>query len=319
MKYIKINNKKYTENDLLISSKNRPVWVRIMPDNTINVLKYDGTKSNNYFKCSCNGANVKTAPKLVYVDGVFKCSKCGADKNDKIKVLKTADELITEAKIKEEKYEKELEAIKKENLENLHLEEIGWSISSGFHYYALSTTIEYDDWKLVKDLFFYNRYNPEDEEFDCIGTITGWVTVQPEEVEKRLVGAGLIKPENTLQSIKEKREQEKQKAKKQKEKRDELKNKIDAEFKNAEKPTGENRVTGETIGDPAYPWNIYGGGREYVIQKDEGYIWKITNNGSDGADWSLNNVATGGAGAIGYRVTYTEELEDLIRSYVNSF
>ena len=212
-----------------------------------------------------------------------------------------------------------MEKIRKQNQENLHLEEIGWSISSGHHYYTLSTTIEYNDWKLVKDLFFYNRYNAEDEEFDCIGTITGWVTVQPEEVEKRLIKAGLIKPENTLQAIKEKREQLKQKAKKQKEKRNQIKEQIDKAFKNAEKPTGENKVTGETIGDPDYQWNIYGSGREYVIQKDEGYIWKITNNGSDGADWSLNNVATGGAGAIGYRVTYTEELEQLIRDYVNSF
>ena len=319
MKYIKINNIKFTENDLLIQSKNRPARVRIMPDNTINVLKYSGDTSNTYYQCSCTGKTKKTATKIEYDDGIFKCPKCGSIKNDKIKVLKTADELITEAKEKEEKHKKEMEESKKENRANLHLEEIGWSLSSGIHYYALSTTIDYDDWKIVKDLFFYNRYNAEDEEFDCIGDISGWVTRNPEEVEKRLVEAGLIKPENTLQALKERKELERIEQEKTKEKRTKIKEQIDKAFENAEKPEGENIVKGESIEDPKYPINIYGGGHEYVIQKEEGYIWDIHNNGSDGADWSLNNVATGGAGAIGYRVKYTEELEDLIRSYVNSF
>jgi len=38
------------------------------------------------------------------------------------------------------------------------------------------------------------------------------------------------------------------------------------------------------------------------------YIWYCQNNGSDGDDWSRNNVRTGGAGAIGWRVPRTDEL-----------
>jgi hypothetical protein len=37
-------------------------------------------------------------------------------------------------------------------------------------------------------------------------------------------------------------------------------------------------------------------------------IWYIQNNGSDGDNWSSNNVRTGGAGAIGWHVPRTEGL-----------
>ncbi len=46
--------------------------------------------------------------------------------------------------------------------------------------------------------------------------------------------------------------------------------------------------------------NLYGGGDWFVVGAD--YIWYIRNNGADGDDWSRNNVRTGGAGAIGWRV-----------------
>jgi hypothetical protein len=39
-----------------------------------------------------------------------------------------------------------------------------------------------------------------------------------------------------------------------------------------------------------------------------GAVWYVQNNGADGDDWSANNVRTGGAGAIGWRVGRTEEL-----------
>jgi len=44
-----------------------------------------------------------------------------------------------------------------------------------------------------------------------------------------------------------------------------------------------------------------------LVQK---YIWYIQNNGGDGDDWSVNNVLTGGAGAIGWRVAYEQELAE---------
>lgn len=314
-----INNTKYTENDILIQFKRVKGKFRIMEDNTLAKIKPNGDTSNIKLQCSCTGKTRKTATDIHFENNEFICPKCGKNITSKIKILKTATELMKEAQEKENKWKKEMNEKEKENRENLHLEEVGWSLSSGIHYYALSTTIEYDDWLKVKEFFFYNRYNPEDEEFDCIGSISGWVTRQPEEVEKRLVEAGLIKPENTMEAIKKAKEQARKEEAKKREEREKIKTKIDKAFENAEKPAGENLVEGESVEDPAYPINIYGGGHEYIIQKKEGYIWDIHNNGSDGADWSLNNVATGGAGAIGYRTEYTEELEELIMKYVDSF
>lgn len=52
--------------------------------------------------------------------------------------------------------------------------------------------------------------------------------------------------------------------------------------------------------------NIYGGGDWFVV--GEHWIWYCRNNGADGDDWSRNNVRTGGAGAIGWRVPYDAQL-----------
>lgn len=52
--------------------------------------------------------------------------------------------------------------------------------------------------------------------------------------------------------------------------------------------------------------NAYGGGDWIVVGPE--HIWYVRNNGSDGASWEQNNVATGGAGAIGWRVDYSPEL-----------
>ena len=56
----------------------------------------------------------------------------------------------------------------------------------------------------------------------------------------------------------------------------------------------------------------YGGGEWFVITPSR--IWYVQNNGSDGGDWSHNNVVTGGAGAIGWVVPHTEALEQELRS-----
>jgi len=68
---------------------------------------------------------------------------------------------------------------------------------------------------------------------------------------------------------------------------------------------------GEELYDKEFKPNIYGSGIWYVIQPDA--IWVIQNNGSDGADWSRNNIMTGGAGAIGKKCPRDPELEALIR------
>ncbi|MBV8235725.1 MAG: hypothetical protein JO075_08490 [Acidimicrobiia bacterium] len=77
-----------------------------------------------------------------------------------------------------------------------------------------------------------------------------------------------------------------------------------------ERPEGRNRPEGEVVsaggGEPAY-----GGGQWFVIGAD--WIWFVENNGGDGDDWSPNNVTTGGAGAIGWRVPAEAGLAEQIR------
>lgn len=51
-----------------------------------------------------------------------------------------------------------------------------------------------------------------------------------------------------------------------------------------------------------------------VIDREGGRIWWVQNSGSDGDDWSHNNIRTGGAGAIGRYITITPGLEERVRN-----
>jgi hypothetical protein len=70
-----------------------------------------------------------------------------------------------------------------------------------------------------------------------------------------------------------------------------------------ERPSGMNDPEGIRVHDTQ---NIYGGGDWFVVGPD--WIWYVQNNGMDGDNWAANNVRTGGAGAIGWRVPYDAEL-----------
>jgi hypothetical protein len=73
-------------------------------------------------------------------------------------------------------------------------------------------------------------------------------------------------------------------------------------------PHGDNNPEGERLLDTQ---DIYGGGDWFVVGND--YIWYVRNNGMDTDNWGINNVRTGGAGAIGWRVPYSKELADELR------
>ena len=75
-----------------------------------------------------------------------------------------------------------------------------------------------------------------------------------------------------------------------------------------ERPEGTHQPDGERCIDTQ---NIHGGGDWFVIT--DSHIWYIRNNGMDGDCWANNNVQTGGAGAIGVRVDYNDELANTIR------
>jgi hypothetical protein len=59
--------------------------------------------------------------------------------------------------------------------------------------------------------------------------------------------------------------------------------------------------------------NLYGGGDWFEIDREAGEIWYCRNNGNDGDNWSLNNVVTWGAGAIGWRIEYDEAIANRIK------
>jgi len=71
-------------------------------------------------------------------------------------------------------------------------------------------------------------------------------------------------------------------------------------------PSGDNYII--------IPFDIYGSGVEFVINNN--YIWLISNNGADGDNWSKNNIATGGAGAVGYRLPYDESIANRIKAVI---
>ncbi len=78
-----------------------------------------------------------------------------------------------------------------------------------------------------------------------------------------------------------------------------------------EKPEDKHRPEGETV-NIGQGQNIYGGGEWFVVGQE--HIWYVRNNGADGDYWAANNVVTGGAGAIGWRVPATDELAEKIRT-----
>lgn len=194
-------------------------------------------------------------------------------------------------------------ATAKSSLENIYLQYAGRCSETGMSYYRLSACVPRETWRKIAEHF--EKFYPDED-----GELYGWLTAQPEAVEKILN----VREELTLAY--RRREAEKRREEKKK-KTQELQKKVDdikKAFSEAEYPKTENkmRLEGEVIQHPTNPQNPWGGGEWWVIQ-DSG-IWYIRNNGFDGDDWSRNNVQTGGAGAIGVRVPYSEELADKIRS-----
>lgn len=198
-------------------------------------------------------------------------------------------------------------------IKNISLQYAGKSAETGIKWYSLSAEVPRETWKRIAK--FFVKFTKDDE--DALeGELYGWLTAQPEAVEKILN----VREDKTIAY---RTEQERKAAEESEKKRNECitkLNDIEEAFAGAEYPDPnieapeeaakfmkgyeKMRVEGEKIQHPIHRENIYGGGQWWVIQ--EKYIWKIENNGSDGDNWSMNNIDAGGAGAIGIRVPYTE-------------
>ena len=79
--------------------------------------------------------------------------------------------------------------------------------------------------------------------------------------------------------------------------------------KNGTHPKGMNKPKGDQIYLNKNSI-IYGSGSWFVI--GSGKIWFVENNGADGDNWDYNNVSTGGAGAIGWYISFSDKLADRI-------
>lgn len=204
-------------------------------------------------------------------------------------------------------------------LKNICLQYEGKSTETGIKWYSLSAEVPRDTWKKIAKHF--SKFD-RDEEDALDGELRGWLTAQPEAVEKILNAREELTLTYRREQAKKRKEEEEKKAQELQAKL----NDIEKAFNNAEYPDPKKeapeeaaqfqsgyekmRVEGEKIQHPTHPENIYGGGKWWVIQPK--WIWCIKNNGADGDNWSANNVNTGGAGAIGHRVPSSEELAEKI-------
>lgn len=181
-----------------------------------NDMVYDA-RGRNHIYCSCTGNTVDTATPMKYKDGEVYCPKCH---EKKVEVLKTYAQWKKEKDEKDKKMAEEREA-------NRHMVEMGSDWECGFKFYGLSANVEYEDWGKIKQYFkYYRRGWSRGQELEWnYGEPTGWLTTQPLEVEKILVAAGLIKPENTMEEIKKRTEIAKQ------QKEEEMKKKLEKRLK----------------------------------------------------------------------------------------
>lgn len=166
--------------------------------------------------CSCDGKYTKASDCNAFVfdeeKRTLKCPECGKE----LEIIETPAE-------RKERKEAEAEERNREALKNLKLVEAGSDWECGFKFYELSANIDYNDWLKVKEHFKYYAKgwsNGQELEWDY-GEPSGWLTTNPEAVEKILVKEGLIKPENTMEAISErialeKEQKEKEFAKREK-------------------------------------------------------------------------------------------------------
>lgn len=258
-------------------------------------------KENNILDrivCSCNGKYTKASDCNAFVfdekNRVLKCPECGKE----LEIIQTPAE-------KQAEKERAAEERNREALKNLKLVESGSDWECGFKFYELSANIEYADWLKVKSYFKYYALgwsNGQELEWDY-GEPSGWLTTNPEVVEKILVGEGLIKPENTMKAISERIALEKEQKEKEFAKREELSDrmkeihsKINDEFISCNNARG----LSDSEADEHYFNPDFGKGNVVTYTVTDTEIIQCRNMG---------DFKTGVA------IPYTENLENLIKKF----
>jgi len=247
-------------------------------------------KNNQPIMCSCTGTTKETATVMDAVEGVGAvCPKCG----------KTLPIIRSPADHKAEVEEKARQA-----RENLRLVPAGMTEDFGTAY-RLTTRIERSEWAKIARYMLYVTTN-DGMGMDADDHDLGWVTFYPREVEEALGITGDRTVAGQREAAKRRREapaevRKRAIAQRVKEIAHEIR-------ETGERPSGLNAPAGDRLFDTQ---DIYGGGDWFVAGPE--YLWYVQNNGMDGDNWSLNNVRTGGAGAIGHRVPASSPLAEELR------
>ena len=181
--------------------------------------------------------------------------------------------------------------------------------------YSIGTIIKNKNGKLGKVVKVWKYYEPDTMSFGymCDG---GWIKnakCDMQAVTEAEKEAYFAKEKKFL----EEEEIEKEKYNKKREMKENVKQLMDYVRKNGTYPEVEKeyiKVDGEVIFDD---FNIYGGGCRIIL--DNKKVWAIRNNGADGDMWSMNNIHTGGAGAIGYNMIIDDTCNKHIKAIKKYF
>ena len=247
-------------------------------------------KNNQPIMCSCTGTTKETATVMEAVEGVGAvCPKCG----------KTLPIIRSPAD-----HKAEVEAAARQARENLRLVPAGMTEDFGMAY-RLTARLDRSEWAKIARYMLY--VTTEDSMgMDADDHNLGWVTFYPREVEEALGITGDRTVAGQREAAKRRREAPAEVRKRAIVQRvKEIAHEI---RETGERPDGTNAPAGDRLFDTQ---DVYGGGDWFVVGPD--HLWYIQNNGMDGDNWSLNNVRTGGAGAIGYRVPATSPLAAELR------
>ncbi len=247
-------------------------------------------KNNQPIMCSCTGTTKETATVMDAVEGVGAvCPKCGKA----LTIIRSPAD-----------HKAEVEAAARQARENLRLVRAGMTEDFGMAY-RLTARLDKSEWaKIAK----YMTYVTTDDSMgmDADDHNLGWVTFYPAKVEEALGITG----DRTVAGQREA-------AKRHRESPAEVRKRAIAQRvqgiaheirETGERPAGLNVPAGDRVFDTQ---DIYGAGDWFVVGPD--YLWYVQNNGMDGDNWSLNNVRTQGAGAIGWRVPATSPLAEELR------
>jgi len=181
--------------------------------------------------------------------------------------------------------------------------------------YALNKDISEEDFSRVKT--YFRHFSPADFEdvMNIEGDPHGWMCTK-EEVE--LIEYELGITETMAKREIERAERRKKLSKKAKVK-DEAMLKIETLFRVSSRPR-QNLSTllshccvAYDPGDGFTNDNMFGEGQLFIVTKKN--IWYIINNGRPNDNWKLNNIEVEGQhGAIGFKLPYSDELHELVKT-----